>query len=335
MGIHYKDDVIFIDNPDDLIDFATSDDFQSDLLSRIKLGEGFNLHFTLRGEQWRGQIDYRVGRFIYELQRDIFSLYNEISGDKVSYRSRHEEIEKLLVTIDVSEGSLDVQALLENALTQMVNNMSGTEAAVAAIIAIGIWCGKEAWKSYNERVTRSEEIAARLSSETEREETMRTAIKAIENSNSAITNLVAKMDNDDTIVTDFQGETRTFNADEIKNNLPDRPSRAADIVGNARQVWGVFQITKQDNKNFTFGLSASGIPLIPRALPNFSNNTAREEFFRLCQEQLSQGATPTLRLRLTLLLDQNLTIQNALIMEVLSEEPSDIEIIQDALSPLP
>jgi hypothetical protein len=70
----------------------------------------------------------------------------------------------------------------------MVNNMSGTEAAVAAIIAIAIWCSKEAWQSYNERVTRSEEITSRLASDTEREETMRTAIKALENSNNAITN---------------------------------------------------------------------------------------------------------------------------------------------------
>jgi hypothetical protein len=329
---------IILNDPNDLIEFVSSETFVPELLNNVTLGDGFNLQFKISGENWHGRFDYRVGRFIYDLQRDIFTLYQEVTGEKISYRNRYEDIEKVLVTVEVQDGSLAALVELKDAITWMVKKMSGqqiVQAAAAGVLIVTIWCGKEAFVSWNDRQTEAARIAKQLKIEEGREETVRLAIESLARSSTAVTNLVAKMDERDSFSFErLGGGSVVLSADQIKANLPEAAVVVDERIRSC-QVWGDFKITKQDYNNFTFTLTSDGVPAINGVSCSFPNSDAETEFLNLCSAKFKNSETPSLRLRLAIAMDGNHKIQNATILEMLQAEPTDTTFIREALAPLP
>jgi len=325
---------ILINTPDELIQFIAKEGSNTELLSRVTLGEGFNLRFIVKGEQWLGQIDYRVGRFIYELQRDIFTLYEEATGERLSYKNKYEDISKVLVTIDVRDGSLDLLAKVMEPLTEMVRQMSGKEAAYAVIMSVALWCGGQAFMSYQERLSKAEQLAANIEIESKREQTISQAFDILGKTNIATNNLIWKMDKDDTLELTVDGRERVLGAEEVKYNLPKAITSERERAPISQQVWGTFQVVRQDNQNFSFSLSADGVPLIQKAYPSFTNNDVKADFYQKCQEFLTKNETPVLKLRLSLVIGEKNNIENALILEVLKNDLTDTQPIREAWAQL-
>lgn len=216
-------EAIILNTPDELVNFLRTAHFKKELLAQVQLGDAFNLHFKICGSQWSGLLDYRVGRFIYEVQRDIFLLYQEVTGEKISYRNRHDTIEKILVIATVKDDSLEFLLGMKDAIQEMVKKMTGEQIVFGAIIALVLWCGKGAYISWTERQTKADEIAAQLQINQGREETVRQAIEILGRSSEASANLVGRMDKEDTFsFRDHSGTSRTLEAREIKANLPER-----------------------------------------------------------------------------------------------------------------
>lgn len=101
-------------------------------LEHVEFSDNFNLCVKLQGEQWNGEIDYKVAEYIIRLQKAVISAYNSISG-KPPLRYNRQPMEQLRVTVNVKKGCEEIIA----ALKDIIMNMS-PEQQIFVIIAIAV-----------------------------------------------------------------------------------------------------------------------------------------------------------------------------------------------------
>lgn len=301
----------------------------------VSFGEGFDLHFKISGKGWTGQIDYRVGQFVFELQRDIMKIYSELTGERLSFRNKYrEELENILVTVETSEGSLDIRAKLHKAFSTLVKNMTGKEKIALAMGICLLLGGGYYLVKREERMQKLDELTSQMKIEEGRQQIVNNALEIAAKNNTALTNIIAKTTKDDQISVHIGGQTRVMSAEDVKQNLPEKMELDTADIPNVRskQVWGDFTVTSVDNRTYTFNLSAEGVPPI-RAVPSFPNNAEQDKFFQQYNQYSSRLEIPRLKLLLSVVLDNETNeIEGARIHKLLLSEASDADSIQDAIS---
>ena len=84
---------------DAIIESYAHPDFDS-----FELSPETNLRIKLVGEQWDGEIDYKVAEFVVKLQKELITIYNEHTDQKIRYNTRVMEDAGLRVTVKVEKG---------------------------------------------------------------------------------------------------------------------------------------------------------------------------------------------------------------------------------------
>lgn len=324
---------IIIDSPSDLAAFA-ADHANLSRFANVALGDGFNLRFKLRGKDWDGRLDYRMGKFVLELQRDIMNIYNELTGNKLSFRKRYEELSDVIVTVEIHKGSTEILANLKEPLTALVKGMTGEQLSYTVITVTAIVCGGWIYKKYSERKMRADQLAADMKIEEGRNEIVNRAMETVSKHSTALANLLAKVDNDDEFVAEVDGKQEVIPVLEVKENLPSKSEILLDMTpkGRSLQVWGDFTLISTDNISFTFDLMTSGVPVIRKAITSFPSHDDMDKFIKEYADFLSREEPPIFKLLLSIVIDDDKSILGARILDVLIEPPASVENILDVIS---
>ena len=317
---------ILIDSPEALFDFLDSPE-KAALLASAHFGEGFNLHFKLVGESWQGKIDYRVGRFIQDLQRDILGIYNDVTGERLTLQKKYEDLEKVVVTIEVRKGSLDVLAKFDKVLTAMVQSMTGDQ-LMYTMLGLGVLiAGGYIFKSRTERKAKLEELKLVKDGERQDRELIARSMELVSSHSKAFTHLLSKTDADDVVYARIGGKQEEITILEAKKNLPKPVAHEPEI--RSMQVWGDFMLNTLDARSYTFTLETEGIPTI-RAVPSFARPEDSAVFSRKYADFMTRSEIPEMRLQLSLIINcRTRAIDTGIILKVLDEEPDGMVKIQD------
>jgi len=309
-----------VDTPDDLFSYLKTLK-EGERPETVCAGDGFNLTFAVDGPGWGPEIDYRVGRFVYEMQRDAMSMYTDITGKRISFRNRHEDIEPVLVTVKVRKGSLELCVELARYFTEITRNMD-THTAWLVFGVSTLLCGGYVFKKYSDR---KEKLGATQANT----DLMRTALSAVENNTKALAGLISRTRDGDVIRVFSGGRSEEIPAEEVRENLPSGETDMLNPAVRSSQVWGYFELIKLDNVTFVFSLKSDGAPTI-KAIPSFTNSAALNAFFNVYASFLSRMETPKMRLLLSVVTEDGVVV-GARILKVLDGDPSDVETLKNFL----
>lgn len=104
-------------------------------IADVVLTEHLVLDIYLHGKSWDGKLDYRVGDFLLKLQKDIFSIYNSVTGNNVNFKSKQELISSLTVKVDAQKKCLNLKVFLD-AIKAAFPYMNGNQIATVLIVFI-------------------------------------------------------------------------------------------------------------------------------------------------------------------------------------------------------
>lgn len=309
-------------SPEEVVEYIVSRKNEA-ALGEVEFGEGFNLIFEIDGETWNGEIDYRVGRFIYDFQRDVMGIYNETTGKSLSFRNKYSDIKDVVVSIRVNNGCTEILAKLDKVLTQMIQGMTGDQIMVSTIALGALIVSGYVFKKYIDRKEKADSLAANNAIALK-------AMEAVNNNSTAFANLLAKADREDTVKIKSGKEVVEMSVPAARENLPVAENEEPNV--RSLQVWGDFTLNTLDARTYTFSLSTIGIPAI-RAITSFSNANERIAFSRKYAEFMSESVLPRMRLLLSIVIncDTN-AIEGARILKILEDAPEGIDIIQDAIN---
>ena len=135
-----SDNSFILENPEDLIGHIFSDRLGEYPVSKIELGDGFNITIKLEGDQWQGgMVDYHLAQYVITLQKDLVHAYNELTGQNYRLSPSRWTYEPIAVRVRVTDCCSWLDIILTPGLKEFFKNMSGkqkTFLACAVIIAI-------------------------------------------------------------------------------------------------------------------------------------------------------------------------------------------------------
>ena len=127
---------IVIKNFDTAID-AIIEKFVNPNFDAFILAPEANIQIKLEGEQWDGELDYKVAEFVVKLQKSLIALYNEQTGGGIKYNTRLMDAEGLRVTVSVEKGC----TLFNIDLAGWWKNMESKHQLAAIVVTAGLFAG--------------------------------------------------------------------------------------------------------------------------------------------------------------------------------------------------
>jgi hypothetical protein len=101
--------------------------------SDLKIGKELVLTIRISGETWGEYIDYRGAQFVIDLQNAVVKMYRELEENELPLKKIKQAA---TVKVKVVKGSSLFEINLGKTLTAMVNNMTGDQSFIIAILAI-------------------------------------------------------------------------------------------------------------------------------------------------------------------------------------------------------
>ena len=326
---------ITVQTPDELLSLLEKDPERILAnLHKVKLGRGFNLHVSVSGRRWDGQIDYKVASFIIGLQQDILNIYSELTGEDVNFRNKS-VVESLRVTVTIKDGSLDALADLSNLFLMVLSKLEATHITIILLAGLAAWAGKGIFKSRNDKIIRLAEIEKdKHASEDQRQiiqELVRGMTDMVNNSVNGIRNIASSMGKRDefVLIDDMSGEEDKYSKEKLIKIIPAKSKKVESFNRNV-EVWGNFKVTITDHERQVYTLSADGVKPFNAKSP-FINAGVQKDFFDNYVSQIPELHAPQMFLRLQLDITEGGKISQAMILAVLDkglEESAEIPVIQ-------
>lgn len=101
----------------------------------IEFSNKLNIQIKLEGDQWDGNIDYKIAEFVIRLQKYVLDVYNEAGHTKIRYGSNLMNT-NIRITISIKHGC----SLINIDLGEWAKNMSSSD-LTTTIIVIAVICG--------------------------------------------------------------------------------------------------------------------------------------------------------------------------------------------------
>lgn len=136
--------VYYIEDINTLMDAILADIYAGGKGIKIEYPKHIDIRIKLKGEQWKGKINYQVANFIIELQKRIIKIYNNMYDANINFVSLH-SMENLVITISVDKGCTELLVHIKDFLSSIKNMES--KHILYAVLAIAIVYGANA--SYN------------------------------------------------------------------------------------------------------------------------------------------------------------------------------------------
>lgn len=336
-------DVIYLHGPEDLLALISKKDFDFSMLERAQCGEGFNLDIRITGDAWGGKLDAKTGLFVFLLQKDIFQLYKNITGEHLSLKSKKEIVGDVLIEADLLQGSSFIKIGLGKVATRLVKKMNGNQITILGVTLILAWFAKDFLVSYNDRIINTNQIDRLVESNNALIEVNREAVsgslkiahetnKALaETTNSFRTLLKYTDDQNDQISYAVQGRQETVSAYTVKSRLP-LPVPEEPKVSTLRG-WADFSITRQNHIARTCHMTSPGLPPLKKAEISLDGGQGpSDDFFMDIARQLAAGKIPTLRLEVLLRVSDTNKIASATIISQFPIEdiaPGGLKTLQE------
>jgi len=188
--------------------------------SEIVLSEDFNIKIKLDGDSWTGkEIDYRVARFILDLQYDILGMINSTLGTEYTLKNISGYHEECVVKVVIESGCTDILVKLCKPFTEILKDMTGKEKllalALVAAFAAGGWV-------YTSDISAKKDIEIKRMDEETKVAGIELAKKSLDivaENSRAINALVQKMSPGDTIMINGR---HALTKKEVKPLLPEK-----------------------------------------------------------------------------------------------------------------
>ncbi|MDL2259803.1 hypothetical protein LJB99_02860 [Deltaproteobacteria bacterium OttesenSCG-928-K17] len=336
-------DPIVLPTPNDLANLITDPSFHPSQLNRVQCGAGFNLDFRIRGDLWRGQLDAKAGQFVFQLQRDIFTLYRKTTGEILDYRIRNEVLSDFLIEADLKTGSSWFNIDLSKIATNLVKKVSGTQLTILGMTLLVGWFAKDFVVSYNDHIVTINLVEKIIESnkdfaemQKDNNQTVRQiyseSLNALGETTTSFRELLKYADDqNDQITFVVSGKEETASAHVIKTRLPQPVPQESKI--KTFRGWADFTITRQNHVARTFYMTSDGIPALKRAEISLDGGRlASDEFYRDIAHQLSEGKVPSLRLEVLVRMNDHGIVESATIISRLpsgdDHVPTDIKPLQ-------
>lgn len=138
---------------------------QGENISENSLFDGrFNFSIRICGEQWSGDVDYRIASFIIRAQKEILSIYNKYSNTKLKINTLHKYNKDLILKLRIEDGSTKALIYVERCLKHIAKMVDGMESkhkrdALIALSSIGLFAaciGVGSWKYFDTQLKISE-----------------------------------------------------------------------------------------------------------------------------------------------------------------------------------
>lgn len=108
-------------------------------LKDLHFSDDFTVKIKLKGDQWDGKIDYKIAKFVLNIQNSVLNIYNKTSPKMITYKSIPEEFDKLKIKVDIKNGSTEL-VIAFNELLQTIQSLP-TDIGSTILIGFGALCG--------------------------------------------------------------------------------------------------------------------------------------------------------------------------------------------------
>lgn len=108
----------------------------------LKFADTFDIRIKLQGDQWAGNIDYKIANFVIELQNQIIKIHNNFSKEKINISSLQNKKKNLVVNITVEKGCTEIVARLCDVLSSLSDAFKNMESKhiMTTAIAVSLIC---------------------------------------------------------------------------------------------------------------------------------------------------------------------------------------------------
>lgn len=104
----------------------------------VMFDDSHNLHFRIHGEGWDDKVDYRIAKFVLDLQAAVDTIQSEITGYNVSREDR------IIVKVQHKLGSSDLWVEVGSLLKRMTKNLTPNQKVLLISLSImtigGCYC---------------------------------------------------------------------------------------------------------------------------------------------------------------------------------------------------
>lgn len=264
---------------------------QGENISESSLFDGrFNFSIRICGDQWSGDVDYRVASFILRAQKEILAIYNKYSNTKIKINTLHKYNKDLILKLRIEDGSTKAMIYVERCLKHIAKMVDGMESkhkrdVLIALSSIGLFTaciGVGSWKYFDTQLKISEaqyqsqieisKIRSQKDEKVEDEKTKRLFAEVIQDSMkntgalvSSVEYLAKQMRGNDTM--HIGGETYT--QPEAVAAFKQTPSVDVDVPEKTCIVDGKYDITDVSLENGSIDIKNDGKKrkVITRFLP--------------------------------------------------------------------
>lgn len=144
-----------INTYDELLDFAATCLDVSKDIEGIEIGSGLNYEIVICGPSWSGDIDYRLAKYITELQHAVNKVFRETCGEDLpDYRDR------IIVKIKVTDGSLKALVKIDEFLKALFENMESRHKLSLGVVVVTACVGYFSYNTYSGIVEKQMSLAA-------------------------------------------------------------------------------------------------------------------------------------------------------------------------------
>lgn len=123
-----------------LLELAEESLFEKEKFRDFEIGDSLNYTVKIIGDTWNGTIDYRIAKYILEIQKKIDNLYDEL---EIQIDKDH----RVLVTFTINEGCTEAVVEIAKTLKEIFTNMeSSHKLYLATVLSLSIVGSFTVWQ---------------------------------------------------------------------------------------------------------------------------------------------------------------------------------------------
>lgn len=205
--------MVSINTYDDLLAYAAQCLDKTKDLEDIEIGAGLNFQIIVSGPSWSGEIDYRLAKYIIEIQHAINKNFRETCGEDLpDYKDR------IVVRVKVEDGSLKAFVKIDEVLRALFENMESRHKLYLGIFIVAACAGVFSYTTYGRIVDKQRSLAANEQHLARMERMFTKIADKLPEAERPARALVSKMEEQDTIL--LPGHDDSLNVVQAKEIYP-------------------------------------------------------------------------------------------------------------------
>lgn len=331
--MHDQDSALEVRTIDDI--FVSALSLSAGVISpeQLEFADDFIVKIRLKGDQWDGKIDYKIARFVLNLQHSVFNVYNKTTTKKISYKSSSEDLEKLKIKVEINKGSTELIV----AFTELLKTIQAMPSNIGAyaLIGIGGLCGFYALKgTINGFHERAKEIAkiqaekdirlAEIETQNKFSEIVGLSLKAISESARATSDLAKSLSDSDTITVNNteMSKKEAIDAYYLQEDEDDQE----ESMPLTAKIDEKYQIKAAFMEKQEVQLSFKGIKSFKATTKDMPSRD-KESLYRQCAEADMLAISPSVQLQINVSIKEGV-IEHASIIKIDEPRPGVISIFK-------